>query len=204
GRRLRRRAARGGRRRRVRERGGGRRRVRSRAGRGRARSGLAGGVRGGLSALPGALPGAEMTLALVTEPGRAGTAHVAEVADESAEGRVVVRPLEIGVCGTDREISEGHFGIPAEGGSLVLGHELLGVVEHDGHGFARGDLVTATVRRPCGHCTACAEGSPDSCLTGDYSERGITRLHGFARERFAEDPAELIAIPASLGRLGVL
>ena len=145
-----------------------------------------------------------MTLALVTEPGRAGTTRVAEVADERGEGRVVVRPLEIGVCGTDREISEGHFGIPAEDGSLVLGHELLGVVERDGYGFSRGDLVTATVRRSCGRCAACASGSPDSCLTGDYSERGITRLHGFARELVAEDPGELIAIPESLARLGVL
>jgi threonine dehydrogenase-like Zn-dependent dehydrogenase len=64
--------------------------------------------------------------------------------------------------------------------------------------------VTATVRRSCGHCIACDEGSPDSCLTGDYSERGITRLHGFARERFGEDPAQLIAIPQTLGRVGVL
>ena len=61
------------------------------------------------------------------------------------------------------------------------------VVERDGHGFTRGDLVTATVRRSCGHCLACAEGSPDSCLTGDYSERGITGLDGFARELVAED-----------------
>ena len=36
------------------------------------------------------------------------------------------------------------------------------------------------------------EGSPDSCLTGDYSERGITRLDGFARELVAEDAAQLI------------
>jgi threonine dehydrogenase-like Zn-dependent dehydrogenase len=145
-----------------------------------------------------------MTLALVAEPGRAGTTRVAEVAEERSEGKVVVRPLEIGVCGTDREISQGHFGMPAEGGSLVLGHELLGVVERDGHGFSRGDLVTATVRRSCGRCAACEAGSPDACLTGDYSERGITRLHGFARELVAEDPGELIAIPASLGRFGVL
>jgi threonine dehydrogenase-like Zn-dependent dehydrogenase len=41
-------------------------------------------------------------------------------------------------------------------------------------------------------------------LTGDYSERGITRLHGYARELVAEDPTQLIAIPRSLGRLGVL
>ena len=145
-----------------------------------------------------------MTLGLVTEPGRGGTTRVAEVVDERSEGTVVLRPLEIGVCGTDREISEGHFGVPAEGGSLVLGHELLGVVEQDSRGFSRGDLVTATVRRSCGRCAACAAGSPDSCLTGEYSERGITRLHGFARELVAEDPNELIPIPASLGRLGVL
>jgi threonine dehydrogenase-like Zn-dependent dehydrogenase len=116
-----------------------------------------------------------------------------------------VRPLEVGVCGTDREISEGLFGIAPEGEDLlVLGHEFLGVVERDGHGFSSGDLVTAIVRRSCRHCLACTEGAPDSCLTGDYSERGITRLHGFARERFSEDPAQLIGVPHSLGRLGVL
>ena len=145
-----------------------------------------------------------MTLALLTEPGRAGTTRVGEVADERPAGTVLVRPLEIGVCGTDREISEGLFGVAADDGTLVLGHELLAVVAQDGHGFTRGDLVTATVRRSCGRCAACAAGSPDSCLTGDYSERGITRLHGFARELVAEDPAELIPIPRSLGRVGVL
>jgi len=63
------------------------------------------------------------------------------------------------------------------------------------HGFSRGDLVSATVRRSSAHCLACADGSPDSCLTGDYSERGITRLHGFARELVGEDPAQLVPIP---------
>src|SRR5206468_6889147 len=113
------------------------------------------------------------------------------------------RVLEVGVCGTDREMSEGLFGVSANG-RLVIGHEMLGVVDEGGHGFSRGDLVSATVRRSCGHCFACAEGAPDSCLTGDYVERGITRLDGFARELVIEDPAQLVAIPRSLGRLGVL
>jgi glucose 1-dehydrogenase len=78
------------------------------------------------------------------------------------------------------------------------------IVERDGHGFSKGDLVTATVRRSCHHCLACEEGAPDSCLTGDYSERGITRLDGFARELVLEDAAQLIPIPTGLGRLGVL
>jgi threonine dehydrogenase-like Zn-dependent dehydrogenase len=124
---------------------------------------------------------------------------------KAREGEVLVRTLEVGVCGTDREISEGLFGVAPEGEPLlVLGHEALAVVEQDGYGFTRGELVTATVRRSCGHCLACAEGYPDSCLSGDYSERGITRLHGYDRELVAEDPKQLIAIPKSLGRLGVL
>src|SRR5919201_389564 len=145
-------------------------------------------------------------LALVTQPGQTHTTHIEEIrAVEARDGEVLVRTLEVGVCGTDREISEGLFGIaPADEPLLVLGHEALAVVERDGYGFTRGQLVTATVRRSCGHCIACAENSPDSCLTGDYSERGITRLHGYARELVTEDPEQLVAIPESLGRLGVL
>jgi threonine dehydrogenase-like Zn-dependent dehydrogenase len=142
--------------------------------------------------------------ALVTRPGEAHTTHVEDVSEPTGDG-VLVRVLEVGVCGTDREISEGHFGAPPEGRDLlVLGHEMLGVIEQDGDGFTAGDLVTSIVRRSCGHCVACAENAPDSCLTGDYVERGITRLDGFARERLREDPRQLIGIPASLGRLGVL
>ena len=145
-------------------------------------------------------------LALVAEPGQAHTTRVEDVPGvEAREGEVLVRTLEVGVCGTDREISEGLFGIPPKDDPLlVLGHEALAVVERSGYGFTRGELVTATVRRSCGRCIACAEDSPDSCLTGDYSERGITRLHGYARELVAEDPTQLVAIPSSLGRLGVL
>jgi threonine dehydrogenase-like Zn-dependent dehydrogenase len=144
--------------------------------------------------------------ALVTRPGEAHSTHVEDIAAVDArEEELLLRTLEVGVCGTDREISAGLFGIaPEDEQSLVLGHEALAVVEHDGHGFTRGDLVTAIVRRSCGRCIACEEDSPDSCLTGDYSERGITRLHGYARELVAEDPTQLIAIPRSLGRLGVL
>jgi threonine dehydrogenase-like Zn-dependent dehydrogenase len=144
--------------------------------------------------------------ALVTRPGVAHSTRVADVpAAHTGPGQLPLRVLEIGVCGTDREISEGVFGVPPESeAELVLGHELLGAVDGDGHGFSRGDLVTATVRRSCAHCRACEEGSPDSCLTGDYTERGITRLDGFACELVAEDAAHLIRIPGSLGRLGVL
>jgi threonine dehydrogenase-like Zn-dependent dehydrogenase len=144
--------------------------------------------------------------ALVVTPGREGSARIVDRAEPAVvDGEVLVRVLEVGVCGTDREIAHGIFGVaPAQEDELVIGHELLGVVERDGPGFSRGELVAATVRRSCGHCRACAEDAPDSCLTGDYVERGITRLHGFAQELVAEDARELVRIPTSLGRLGVL
>src|SRR5437016_12485657 len=86
-------------------------------------------------------------LGLVTEPGVAHSTRVADVPEPTNDG-VRLRVLEVGVCGTDREISEGLFGVVPDGASsLILGHESLAVVDRDGHGFNRGDLVTATVRR---------------------------------------------------------
>jgi threonine dehydrogenase-like Zn-dependent dehydrogenase len=144
--------------------------------------------------------------ALVVTPGIAHSTRVADVTDvRPGMGEVLLRTVEVGVCGTDREISEGLFGVAPDGDEqLVLGHELLGRVEQDAHGFSRGELVTATVRRSCGRCAPCLAGAPDACDTGDYLERGITRLDGFASELVVEDAANLVTVPATLGHLGVL
>jgi glucose 1-dehydrogenase len=144
--------------------------------------------------------------ALVVTPGEAGSARVSDVPAARPEpGEVLVRTLEIGVCGTDREISHGLFGSAPDGDDhLILGHELLGEVLEGAGDFRPGDLVAATVRRSCGRCSACAEGSVDACLTGAYRERGITSLHGFASELATEAPEHLVPIPAEVGRLGVL
>ena len=144
--------------------------------------------------------------ALVVTPGEAHSARVEDVPEvQPAPRELLLRALEIGVCGTDEEIADGLFGSPPEGErDLVLGHEFLAEVVEGGEGFAAGDLVAATVRRSCRHCRACEAGSPDACLTGDYRERGIANLHGFASELVVESSEHLVAIPSSLGRLGVL
>jgi threonine dehydrogenase-like Zn-dependent dehydrogenase len=144
--------------------------------------------------------------ALVVTPGEPGSARVASVADpRAAAGAVLLRTLEVGVCGTDREIAHGLFGAAPEGeADLILGHELLAEVVDDGAGLRAGDLVAATVRRSCRRCAACEAGSADACLTGAYLERGITRLHGFASELTTESVEHLVPIPRALGRLGVL
>ncbi|HET7747001.1 MAG TPA: alcohol dehydrogenase catalytic domain-containing protein, partial [Vicinamibacteria bacterium] len=124
------------------------------------------------------------------------------------EGEAVVRVLEAGVCGTDVEIHEGLYGrAPAGHPFLILGHENLGVVEASPSGshVSAGDLVVATVRRPCPEaCPPCSAGENDMCVTGNFLERGIGGLHGFMAERYAESPRYLVKIPESLRHVAVL
>ena len=51
---------------------------------------------------------------------------------------VRVRILEVGVCGTDKEIYRFEYGAPPSGSDyLVLGHEALGIVEDAGPDVTR-------------------------------------------------------------------
>jgi threonine dehydrogenase-like Zn-dependent dehydrogenase len=125
-----------------------------------------------------------------------------------ARGEALVRVLEAGVCGTDREIYEGVYGAAPPGSDfLVLGHENLGRVERPpASGDLRaGDLVVSTVRRPCPErCRPCREGQNDMCLTGNYTERGIKGRHGFMAETYAETADYLVTVPAALRPCAVL
>ena len=123
---------------------------------------------------------------------------------------VQLRMLDVGVCGTDREIAHFDYGTPPEGSPyLVLGHESLArVVEvgPDVKQLAKNDLVVATVRRPCPHpeCRACAVGRQDFCFTGDFTERGIKQRHGFMTELVVEEERYLQVVPQNLRDIAVL
>src|SRR3954470_5184224 len=71
----------------------------------------------------------------------------------SHDDEVKVRSLEVGICGTDKEICKYKYGLPPAGSEyLVLGHESLGEVIEVGsavRGLKVGDLVVPSVRRPC-------------------------------------------------------
>src|SRR5579862_8074353 len=75
--------------------------------------------------------------------------------------QILGRVLDVGVCGTDKEIARFDYGTPPEGSPyLVIGHESLGEVVEVGSAVSRvkpGDLVVTMVRRPCPHpeCRAC-------------------------------------------------
>ncbi len=123
---------------------------------------------------------------------------------------VLLEMLDVGVCGTDREIARFEYGEPPPGSRyLVIGHESLGRVVDAGSAVTRvkkGDLVVTMVRRPCGHpeCKACAAGRQDFCFTGDFTERGIRQRHGFMTERVVDEERFMHVVPAHLRDVGVL
>lgn len=145
---------------------------------------------------------------LAVIPGRPHSLHVVDVPlPPLGPTDALVRVLRGGVCGTDREIIEGHLGAaPAGADHMVIGHEFLGVVEQVGpsvRSVRPGDMVTATARRGCG-CAACAAGESDFCSALAYKERGIVGLHGYFTERFVEAEQHLVFVPQALAETGVL
>ena len=148
--------------------------------------------------------------AVAVIPGRRDSLHVISDASDPQgnDDLALVRVLEAGFCGTDVEIHQGHYGTAPPGSPfLSLGHENLGIVTMSpaGSTLAAGDLVVATVRRPCPQmCAPCQAGQNDMCLTGDFLERGIRGLHGFMSELYTESPRYLVKVPATLRHIAVL
>jgi glucose 1-dehydrogenase len=139
--------------------------------------------------------------AMTAIPGKPDSAELTELpAPQPGNGELLVEPLYLGVCGTDREIVEGGHGEPPPGHErLVLGHELLGRVRDSG------ELVAGIVRRPDPvPCVCCAQGEWDMCRNGQYTERGIKALDGYGAELVTLEADFAIPVPAELGTLGVL
>ncbi len=132
------------------------------------------------------------------------------VPEISQPTEVKFRTLEVGICGTDREICRFDYGNPPTGYEhLVLGHEALGFVTEVGsevHHIKPGDYVVPMVRRPCNHeyCVSCRNDRSDFCTTGDFVERGIKEYHGFMTEHVVDQEKYLCVVPPSLRDVAVL
>jgi threonine dehydrogenase-like Zn-dependent dehydrogenase len=125
------------------------------------------------------------------------------------DGRgVLVEVLQVGACGTDREINNAEYGTaPAGEDLLVLGHENFGRVVEVGENvweLEPGDFVVATVRRPRGTSIYDLIGQQDFTTDNEYYEHGISRLHGFWAEFYAESADFLIKIPPKIAGVAVL
>ena len=119
------------------------------------------------------------------------------------DGEVLCRTLQLGICGTDREIlASKQPWVPDGEDYLVLGHECLARVEAVGlgvTGFVPGDLVVPTVRRPLRDSNI----RIDMLSFGDYTERGIVKQHGFSQPLWLERPEFLLPIEEELADIAV-
>lgn len=147
--------------------------------------------------------------ALTIVPGQNNSASVQDVPEPPAhDGSILVRALDIGICGTDFELITAQYGWPPPGSKhLILGHESLGCVEEapPTSGFKKGDLIAGIVRHPDPEpCIACAIGEWDMCRNGQYTERGIKERNGFGSEWWRVEPAFAVRLDPNLREVGML
>jgi L-iditol 2-dehydrogenase len=123
---------------------------------------------------------------IVSEPGHVDVQELPT--PKTNAGEVLVRPLLVGMCGTDLELIDGTIDPAYVKYPLVLGHEWVGLLEEsvDGVGAAGSPVVVEGII-PCGECDACLRAATSLCST--YDEIGFTRPGALAG---------LISVPAVL------
>ncbi|MFE7568172.1 zinc-binding dehydrogenase [Streptomyces sp. NPDC057539] len=106
-------------------------------------------------------------------------------------GEVRVRVAAAGICGSDREVYDGHRDAAYVRYPVTPGHEWAGTVEAVGEGVDTRLTGRATVAegfRSCGTCARCRAAETSLCTSG-YEETGFTVPGAFA---------EHVVVPARL------
>jgi propanol-preferring alcohol dehydrogenase len=117
---------------------------------------------------------------VLVEPRRA--LEMRELPDpQPGPGQVLLRVRACGVCRTDLHVADGE--LPQPKVPLVLGHEIVGVVEGGGARFAAGTRVGVPwLGWTCGECEECRAGRENLCrrarftgyqIDGGYAERTV-------------------------------
>jgi (R,R)-butanediol dehydrogenase / meso-butanediol dehydrogenase / diacetyl reductase len=101
--------------------------------------------------------------------------------------QVLIKVKRVGICGTDLTIFAGRH--PRARMPLVMGHEVVGVVEGSGPrcsgSLVPGDVVTVNPLLWCGTCRSCVAGNSHVCET--LRLLGIDEDGGFAEYLVAEE-----------------
>ncbi len=127
-----------------------------------------------------------MLAQLLEAPGR--PLRAADVArPDPGPGQVLLRVRACGVCRTDLHVADGELAGPKL--PLVLGHEIVGVVEALGAGatrFAPGDRVGVPwLGWTCGTCRYCAAGRENLCARARFT--GYQIDGGYAEYTVADE-----------------
>lgn len=124
-----------------------------------------------------------MDVLVCAEPGQLSVEQAP--APRAERGEALVRPLRVGLCGTDYHIYEGSH--PFLDYPRIMGHELaVEVVEAPLDApVAPGEVCVVNPYISCGHCIACRKGKPNCCR--NIAVLGVHRDGGMAG---------LLALPA--------
>jgi len=115
---------------------------------------------------------------------------------EIGPGDVLIEVKSCGICGSDLHYveydKEGYMLFPGHGRfeSLIIGHEISGVIIKKGDNVADleiGDFVVPEEMTWCGECVPCKNGFPNQCQR--LEEIGVTFDGGFAQ--YLKAPAKL-------------
>lgn len=134
------------------------------------------------------------------------TIHDLEVDTPIPEGQqVLLRVIRAGVCHTDTHMREGGYDLGSRGMMMmkdrgieypmVLGHEVVGVVEEVGpevKNIRAGDVRLIYPWVGCGQCRECREGRDNRCAAGQ--NLGVTCHGGYAEYILVPDEKYLVDI----------
>ncbi len=115
---------------------------------------------------------------------------------EPGPGQVLVKIMEIGVCGSDIHVYHGEH--PFTSYPATQGHEVSGIVEKLGpgaEGLVPGQKVTIQPQLVCGKCWPCRHGKYNLCE--ELRVMGF-QATGVASEYFAVDAAKVTPLPEEM------
>ena len=146
---------------------------------------------------------AEMQAVVVTSPGIVSL--LTQPTPDRTASDVLIRPVLVGICGTDLDIIDGTIDPEFVRYPITLGHEWSGVVVEAPTSLGEsgaansgspqllvGDRVVVEGIVPCGHCAPCKAGNTNRCE--NYDEFGFTR-HG-AMGEYVAAPRHLVHLLA--------
>lgn len=131
---------------------------------------------------------------VMTEPGKIEFREVP--VPEAGRGQVLVKIMEIGVCGSDIHVYHGEH--PFTSYPVTQGHEVSGVIEKLGEGvqgLAVGQKVTIQPQVVCGECWPCRNGKYNLCESLKVMGFQTT---GVASEYFAVDAGKVTPLPEEM------
>jgi L-iditol 2-dehydrogenase len=119
---------------------------------------------------------------------------------EPGPGQAVVRPMAVGVCGSDvTYFKRGRLADFIVTGDIILGHEVAGQVEAVGEGVtgvAPGDRVAIEPGTPCRQCSDCLSGNYHLCR--DLVFMATPPHNGCLVQQLAVDARNLFKLPDSM------